>query len=156
VDTRLDSPELPGARAREAAETTAAPTPATTATTPAPAEEVATPDPQPDPAPAGTTAEKKDRSRPKATASSGKSAAALYEEGADLFVKGKAAEAKDRFKEALAIDPRHAPSYRGLGLAYQALGRKDKAIDAFERYLQLSPGAADADSIRARIEKLRQ
>jgi serine/threonine protein kinase len=83
-----------------------------------------------------------------------KSAAQLYEEGADLFVQGKASQAKDRFKQALAADSRHAPAHRGLGLAYSAEGKRDKAKKAFKRYLQLRPGASDADAIRKRIEQL--
>jgi len=83
-----------------------------------------------------------------------KSAAQLYEEGADLFVQGKASAAKDRFKEAIAADSHYAPAFRGLGLAYSAEGKRDKAKKSFERYLQLRPGASDADAIRKRIEQL--
>ena len=83
-----------------------------------------------------------------------KSAAELYEEGADLFVQGKTGSAKDRFKQAVAADARFAPAYRGLGLVYAAEKRRDKARKSFERYLQLRPGAGDADAIRARIEQL--
>jgi len=85
-----------------------------------------------------------------------KSAAELYEEGADLFVQGKASAAKDRFKEAIAADSHYAQAYRGLGLAYSAEGKRDKAKKSFERYLQLRPGASDADAIRKRIEQLEQ
>ena len=85
-----------------------------------------------------------------------KSAAALYDEGSDLFVQGKIDEASKRFKEAIAVDHRHAPAFRGLGLVYQAQGKKDKAVGAFEKYLQLRPDADDASSIRARIEKLKR
>jgi eukaryotic-like serine/threonine-protein kinase len=85
-----------------------------------------------------------------------KSAAQLYEEGADLFVQGKASAAKDRFKEAIAADSHYAPAFRGLGLAYTAEGKREKAKKSFERYLQLRPGASDADAIRKRIEQLGQ
>jgi serine/threonine protein kinase len=76
-----------------------------------------------------------------------KSASELYEEGADLFVQGK---------YAIAADSHYAPAYRGLGLAYSAEGKRDKAKKSFERYLQLRPGASDADAIRKRIEQLEQ
>ena len=85
-----------------------------------------------------------------------KSADQLYEEGADLFVQGKASAAKDRFKEAIAADSHYAQAFRGLGLAYSAEGKRDKAKKSFERYLQLRPGASDADAIRKRIEQLGQ
>jgi serine/threonine-protein kinase len=83
------------------------------------------------------------------------SAAELHKEAMSLFVQGKAEQAKEKFKEAIAADPGHAPSYRGLGLAYEKVGKKEKAIRALERYLALEPQAADADSIRARIDKLK-
>jgi serine/threonine-protein kinase len=84
-----------------------------------------------------------------------RNATALYEEGTSLFVQGKAAAAKQKFKEAIAISPNHAPSFRGLGMAYQALGQKAKAAAALERYLRLAPSAGDAEQIRARLEKLK-
>ncbi len=85
-----------------------------------------------------------------------KSAEALYEEGADLFVQGKASAAKERFKEAIAADSHYAPAFRGLGLAYSAEGKREKAKKSFQRYLQLRPGASDADAIKKRIEQLEE
>ncbi|HEU5056907.1 MAG TPA: protein kinase, partial [Kofleriaceae bacterium] len=85
-----------------------------------------------------------------------KSAAELYEEGADLFVQGKGSAAKEKFKQAIAADSHYAPAFRGLGLVYAAEKRRDKAKKSFERYLQLRPGASDADAIRKRIEQLPQ
>jgi serine/threonine-protein kinase len=83
-----------------------------------------------------------------------KDAKALYAEGTDLFIKGRVAQAKRRFKEALKADRRHAPAYRGLGLVYQATGKKKQAIASFKRYLRLRPNASDAGSIRARVASL--
>ena len=83
-----------------------------------------------------------------------KSAEQLYEEGADLFVQGKASTAKERFKAAIAADSHFAPAFRGLGLVYSAEGKREKAKKSFERYLQLRPGASDAEAIRKRIEQL--
>ncbi len=85
-----------------------------------------------------------------------KTAAELYREGLDLSVQGKAADAKRKFKDAIAVDRKHAPSYRGLGLAYQSLGRKSEAIDAFQKYLRLNPKANDAGAIRARLARLKE
>jgi serine/threonine-protein kinase len=83
-----------------------------------------------------------------------RSAAELYNEGADLFVQGKASAAKDRFKQAIAADSHYAPAFRGLGLVYSAEKRREKARKSFERYLELRPDAGDADAIRKRIEQL--
>jgi TolA-binding protein len=94
--------------------------------------------------------------RPETPVRPAKSAAALYTEGTELFVQGKHAKAKDRFKEAIALDPRHAAAHRGLGLVYQAMGRAESAIHEFERYLRRSPSAGDAGAIQARIAKLKE
>ena len=83
-----------------------------------------------------------------------RTAAELYDEGADLFVQGKASAAKDRFKQAIVADSHFAPAFRGLGLVYAAEKRREKARKSFERYLELRPDAGDADAIRKRIEQL--
>ncbi len=80
--------------------------------------------------------------------------AQLYDEGAALFVQGKLDAARDKFKQALSINSRHAPSHRGLGLVYASEGNKRKSIKEFERYLQLRPNASDAEAIRKRIASL--
>ncbi len=98
----------------------------------------------------------KEKEKEKEKENEKRSAAELYDEGADLFVQGKASAAKDRFKQAIAADPRFAPAFRGLGLVYASEKRRDKAKKSFERYLQLRPGAGDADAIRKRIEQLEQ
>ena len=129
------------------ARTTVVPSPMfmTAPTPPVPAPVVVTP---PTPPPPEEKPEKPEEAKPS------KSAAALYREGADLFIKGKAAEASRRFKDAIDVDSRHAPSYRGLGLAYQSMGKKDKAAAAFKKYLKLAPSAPDAASIRTRLESM--
>jgi len=109
----------------------------------------------PAPAPAAPIADTPGRtSVPTPAGKPTRSADELEREGAALFVQGKPADAKHRFKAAIALDPRRASAYRGLGLAYQALGKREQAIAAFEKYLRLSPGAPDAAAIRARLEKL--
>jgi tetratricopeptide (TPR) repeat protein len=129
------------------------PTPVDTAPETGPAPPAAAPE-RAERAP-GTDKRREPRDPPAAKAPEPKrSAAELYAEGADLFVRGKHAEAKDRFKQAIDVDPGHAPAYRGLGLVYQAQGKKDKAKAAFEKYLRLAPNAADAAAIRQRIAKL--
>ena len=92
--------------------------------------------------------------KPKKDAKETRSAATLYDEGAALFIQGKTAQAKERFKASIAVDSRHAPAHRGLGLVYAAERRRDKAISSFKRYLQLRPDASDAESIKKRIEQL--
>ena len=81
-------------------------------------------------------------------------AATAYKAGFQLYVKGDTNGALTSFKEALASNPGYAPTWRGIGLVYEKLGRKSQAVTAFKRYLELSPGAGDGDQIRNRLEKL--
>jgi hypothetical protein len=151
------SPEVAPAREPEPA---AAPEPEPEpAVAPEPAAAPAVPDPQPaEQAPERRAAKVKPvaLAAPDAGAASAKTAQELYDEGTALFVQGKAEQAKQKFKEAVELDPAHAASYKGLGLAYQAQGKDEKAARAFEKYLSLDPKAADAASIKERIAQLRQ
>jgi tetratricopeptide (TPR) repeat protein len=52
--------------------------------------------------------------------------------------------ALSRYQEATHTDPDYAPAYRGLGKAYEKLGRKSLALKAYERYLDALPSAQQA------------
>jgi serine/threonine-protein kinase len=80
--------------------------------------------------------------------------AELNVSGAQAFVKGDNKTALATFRRAQQANPGYAPTWRGLGMVYERLGDKSSAKAAFLRYLQLAPGASDADVIRDRIKKL--
>lgn len=61
-----------------------------------------------------------------------------------------------RFKEATAAEPRYAPAYRELGLAYYRKGARPDAVAALERYLALEPRAKDAARIKASLAELKR
>ncbi len=82
------------------------------------------------------------------------SARALYKDGLGRYVAGDTSGAIDRFRAALARDPRYAPAHRGLGMAYERKGDRAGAARSFRKYLALAPTASDADQIRARLAKL--
>jgi len=46
-------------------------------------------------------------------------------------------------------------AYRYLGALYKEQGKKEEAIAALEKYLQLDPKVKDAESIRQIIKELR-
>ncbi len=80
--------------------------------------------------------------------------AAAYKTGFQQYVRGDNAGALETFRNSLTTDPKYAPTWRGLGLVYEKMGQAAQAKKMFNRYLQLSPKAPDADQIRARLEKL--
>lgn len=69
---------------------------------------------------------------------------------------GRPDMAEKEYRKALEINPRHAMGHRNLGvvLAYD-FNKKHQAIKEFERYLQLSPEAPDADKVRRVIASLK-
>ncbi len=58
--------------------------------------------------------------------------------------RGALAGALSRFQEAVKINPHYAPAYLGLGKVYERMKEKQKAIEAYRRYLDELPSAKDA------------
>ncbi|HWO20829.1 MAG TPA: tetratricopeptide repeat protein, partial [Kofleriaceae bacterium] len=61
------------------------------------------------------------------------------------------ASAFGKFRSALAISPRFEPALWGIGEAYVQQGRKEQAIEAFQRYLEVFPGSAKAQKQLERL-----
>jgi serine/threonine-protein kinase len=70
------------------------------------------------------------------------------------FVRGDTRGALGLLQKARAAKPGYAPTYRVLGTVYKKLGDNGNAKRAYQRYLQLSPNAADASKIKDEMSKL--
>lgn len=57
---------------------------------------------------------------------------------------------------ATQLNNKFADAYRELGLAYYKQRNRPKAIEAFERYLQLNGGAKDAAAIKRYLDELKR
>ena len=68
--------------------------------------------------------------------------------------KDNSAMAERLYREALAIDPKQSAALRGLGLLYEATGRKQEAASELREYLTEVPNAEDARQIQHRIDRL--
>jgi len=79
---------------------------------------------------------------------------AAYKAGLQQFARGDSNGALATFKASLAANPGFAPTWRGIGLVYEKMGRKAQARTAFQKYLELAPTAGDADLIRERMDRL--
>ena len=53
-------------------------------------------------------------------------------------------QAYSKFSTALTVSPRYEPALAGIAEMYQQQGNRDKAIDAWKRYLEAYPGSAKA------------
>ncbi|TMQ09700.1 MAG: tetratricopeptide repeat protein [Deltaproteobacteria bacterium] len=78
----------------------------------------------------------------------------LVKEGLQSLVRGDPRAALALCKRATQANPSHAPGWRLMGLVYEKLGEKASAHSAYQKYLQLAPGASDAPSIRQHLESL--
>lgn len=67
--------------------------------------------------------------------------------------------ALSRFHEAVQEDSSYAPAYLGLGKTYEKIGLKQKALEAYKKYLDALPSekaaleAKDAQRAVARLER---
>jgi tetratricopeptide (TPR) repeat protein/uncharacterized caspase-like protein len=63
----------------------------------------------------------------------------LFCEGRALIDQGNPKEAIALLKKSISVDPKATYSYNALGVAYEAMGENDKAMDMFKRAAQLTP-----------------
>ena len=75
--------------------------------------------------------------------------------GETALEDGNADEALASFKAALENEPTIAVAFRGLGMAYAMQGHDAEALQAYDKYLRLTPKALDAPGIRQSMVELR-
>jgi tetratricopeptide (TPR) repeat protein len=75
----------------------------------------------------------------------------IFNCGLALATEGRLQEAILKFRAAIAIDPNHGASWKGLGNSLADLGRDDEAADALRRAAQLRPDDAQLDQRLAEI-----
>ena len=79
-----------------------------------------------------------------------------YNVGAILLDRGKMKEAVELFKKAIEIDPKNALAYYQIGLAnFSSPDTSPAAITALEKYLQLEPNGANANTAKQLIDAAR-
>jgi hypothetical protein len=130
-------------KARDAAASAAAKRGAETGRAEAPAKP-APPPPAPAPAPAPAAP----------AAATGPSAGELVQQASAAFIQGQMPRARSLYREATGKATSNADAWRGLGMVSSRMGQREEAKRAFERYLQLRPGAADAAAIRKKLDEL--
>lgn len=73
------------------------------------------------------------------------SAAKSVEIGNFYLRRSDFAGALSRYQEAIRTDPDYAPAYLALGKVYEATGKRQKALTAYEKYLAELPSDRDAE-----------
>jgi tetratricopeptide (TPR) repeat protein len=79
-----------------------------------------------------------------------------FETGFSLMENGKWEKAIIRFNKASVLNPSHPQSYGNMGLCYAQMGRKQDAIDAFDRAIMIDPNYEPAIVNRAFSERLKE
>ncbi len=79
----------------------------------------------------------------------------LFNLGNLYNAENKLEEARNKYLEAIQIRPGFAEAHYNLGLIFSKLGDNPKAVQHLEKYLQLSPNARNAETIRAYMQKLK-
>jgi len=79
---------------------------------------------------------------------------AAYQRGDSLLSAGDAAGAVAAYQEAVRLAPADSTAYRGLGLAYEKLGKTNEAVAALLSYLKLAPNARDRERVARRLYHL--
>ena len=60
------------------------------------------------------------------------------------------------FEEGLRLAPRYGPAIMGLAEAYRMAGKDEKAIEFYQRYLDVLPDGSEAAVARNSIERLKK
>jgi Zn-dependent protease len=79
-----------------------------------------------------------------------------FERGATYHTEGKYEDAIARYRQALDHDQHHGPAYVNLGLAYLALGQRNRAIHAFRGASQYASDERSRNEAWAHLHKLSQ
>ena len=82
------------------------------------------------------------------------SADELNRQAAGELVQGHLARAAELYQRAAHAGARSAAAWRGVAVTNERLGKRDVALNAYRRALQLTPAGPQADSMRARVEQL--
>lgn len=80
---------------------------------------------------------------------------AVVTAGKARLLEGELDEALERFREAIAMDPNHAPAQLNLGIALKLKGQRDDARAAFEKAAQLDPDGEAGREARRQLELLK-
>ncbi len=76
--------------------------------------------------------------------------------GLALLDMGNPSAAAATFETALKQNARYGPAIMGLAEAYRILGKNDKAVEFYQRYLEVLPDGSEAAVARNSIERLKK
>jgi predicted Zn finger-like uncharacterized protein len=76
--------------------------------------------------------------------------------GLALLDMGQVVPAEASFEAALKLNPRYGPAIMGLAEAFRMQGKKDSALQWYQKYLDVLPDGSEAEVARSNIERLKK
>lgn len=76
--------------------------------------------------------------------------------GLALLDMANPSAAEATFEQALKLNPRYGPAIMGLAEACRTMGKNQRAVEFYERYLEVLPEGAEAAVARNSIERLKK
>ncbi len=80
----------------------------------------------------------------------------LAGEGLSLLDLGNPTDAQVAFEQAVAVNPRYGPALMGLAEVHRTQGRNEKAIEYYQKYLEVLPDGTEAAVARNNIARLKK
>lgn len=77
-----------------------------------------------------------------------------YQQGRSYQAASRLAEAERAFREAVGLNPALSSAWRILGEIAERQGKRGEAAEHYRRYLESTPSAPDAESVRARLREV--
>ena len=74
--------------------------------------------------------------------------------GLALLDMGKPLQAEAAFQEAMKLNGRYAPAIMGMAETYRAMKKNEKAVEWYQKYLEVLPNGPEANVARSNIERL--
>jgi tetratricopeptide (TPR) repeat protein len=85
------------------------------------------------------------------TGAASQAALEYFESGWSHYASKDFDRSQANFLKALEIQPDYVDALYGLGMVYQASGRQQEAIAAFEKVIALLQNSPEVESVRARM-----
>ena len=79
----------------------------------------------------------------------------IYNQANQMLSAGVLPVAHLQYLTVIWLDPQTTGAYYGLGMTCARLGRRDQAIEAFERYIKLEPNGPQAQYVLQQLNQLR-
>jgi tetratricopeptide (TPR) repeat protein len=76
--------------------------------------------------------------------------------GLALLDMGKQLQAEASFEQALKLNSRYGPALMGMAETYRYMNKSEKAIEYYQKYLDVLPDGPESNVARTQLERLKK